>query len=197
MQGFTLLELLVALTVFALISVIVYSGLHSVLQSKTLTERHADKLQQLQNTMMLLQRDLLQFSARQIRDEYGDSQPALKSADVGEYLLEFSSGGRPNPTGMKRSSLQRLAYGLRDGKLQRFLWPVLDRPSVIEPYRLELLDEVKEFNCRYLKPDRHWSEQWPPLGGNATDLPLAIEVKLELETMGEFRRLIPVPRGAP
>lgn len=197
MQGFTLLELLVALTVFALISVIAYSGLHSVLQSKTLTERHADKLQQLQNTMMLLQRDLLQFSARQIRDEYGDSQPALKSADVGEYLLEFSSGGRPNPTGMKRSSLQRLAYGLRDGKLQRFLWPVLDRPSVIEPYRLELLDEVKEFNCRYLKPDRHWSEQWPPLGGNATDLPLAIEVKLELETMGEFRRLIPFPRGAP
>jgi general secretion pathway protein J len=196
-RGFTLLELLVAMTVFALVSVIAYSGLHAVLQGKQRTEQHAKKLQHLQSAMLLLERDLLQFVSRPIRDEYGNSQPAIKSADLGDYLLEFSSGGRPNPGGMKRSNLQRIAYGVRDGELVRFLWPVLDRPSVSEPYELKLLDEVKGFNCRYLKADRKWTEQWPPVGGNAADLPLAIEVKLELGTMGEFRRLFPMPVGVP
>lgn len=186
-----------ALTVFALVSVIAYSGLHAVLQGKQRTEQHAKKLQHLQSAMLLLERDLLQFAPRPIRDEYGNSQPAIKSADLGDYLLEFSSGGRPNPGGMKRSNLQRIAYGVRDGELVRFLWPVLDRPSVSEPYELKLLDEVKGFNCRYLKADRKWTEQWPPVGGNAADLPLAIEVKLELDTMGEFRRLFPIPVGVP
>lgn len=191
-RGFTLLELLVALTVFAFVSVIAYTGLHMALQGKERTELHAAKLQKLQSAILLLERDLLQFAARPIRDEYGDSQPAIKSADFGDYLLEFSSGGRPNPGGLKRSSLQRIAYGIRDGKLVRFLWSVLDRPSVSEPFALELLDDMREFNCRYLNSDRQWTEQWPPLGGNASDLPLAVEVSFELETMGEFRRLIPL-----
>ncbi len=196
-KGFTLLELLVAITVFAFVSVIAYSGLHSVLQGKERTEQHAARLQKLQSAMLLLERDLLQFTARPIRDEYGDSQPALKSADMGEYLLEFSSGGRPNPGGLKRSTLQRIAYGIRDNKLMRFLWPVLDRPSVNEPFALDVLDDVREFNCRYLKSDRQWTEQWPPMGGNATDLPLALEITLETEKMGEFRRLFPLPQGTP
>ncbi len=196
-RGFTLLELLVALTVFAFVSVIAYTGLHMALQGKERTEQHAARLQKLQSAILLLERDLMQFAVRPIRDEYGDSQPAIKSADIGDYLLEFSSGGRPNPGGLKRSSLQRIAYGIRDGKLVRFLWPMLDRPSVSEPFALELLDAVREFKCRYMKADRKWTEQWPPLGGVATDLPLAIEINLDLETMGEFRRLIPLSAYQP
>ncbi len=194
-RGFTLLELLVALSVFAMVSVIAYTGLHMVLQGKERTEQHAVKLQKLQSAVLLLERDLLQFTPRSIRDEYGDTQPAIKSADLGDYLLEFSSGGRPSLAGLKRSTLQRVAYGMRDSKLVRFLWPVLDRPSVSEPYELELIDGVREFNCRYLKADHKWSEQWPPLGASAGDLPLAVEITLELETMGEFRRLFPVPQA--
>ncbi len=192
MRGFTLLELLVALTVFALVSVIAYSGLHTVLQGKERTELHAAKLRQLQNAMLLLERDLLQFAVRPVRDEYGDSQPSIKSADLGDYLLEFSTGGRPNPTAMKRSNLQRVAYGVRDRKLVRYIWPVLDRPAVIEPNALDLLDEVREFECRYLNANRQWTQQWPPLGGNATDLPLAVEITFETETMGSYHRLFPL-----
>jgi general secretion pathway protein J len=197
LRGFTLLELLVALAVFAFVSVIAYTGLHMVLQGKERTEQHAAKLQKLQSAVLLLERDLLQFAPRSIRDEYGDTQPAIKSADLGDYLLEFSSGGRPSLAGLKRSTLQRVAYGMREDKLVRFLWPVLDRPSVSEPYELELIDGVSEFNCRYLKADHKWSEQWPPLGATAGALPLAVEITLELETMGEFRRLFPMPPGVP
>jgi len=193
MHGFTLLELLVAITVFAFVSVIAYTGLHTVLQNKERTEEHAARLQQLQNSILLMQRDLLQFAARSIRDEYGERQPALKSADLGDYLLEFSSGGRPNPTGIKRSSLQRIAYGVSDGKLVRYLWPVLDRAQESQPYALDLLDGVTAFDCRYLAADRQWSPQWPPVGGKPDDLPLAVEVTLESETMGRFRRLFPLP----
>lgn len=196
-HGFTLLELLVAMAVFALVSLMAYGGLRTVLQSKQATERQAARIQQLQSAVLMLERDLGQFVARGIRDEYGDAQPALRSADYGTVLLEFTRAGWRNPTAMARSTLQRVGYGIEESSLLRFSWTVLDRAQESSPYRATLLDGVREMRLRYLDAAREWHEQWPPAAYSANDpwpVPLALEVVLALEDMGEIRRLLPLPQ---
>jgi general secretion pathway protein J len=194
-RGFTLLELLVALSVFSLVSVMAYSGLRTVLQSKQHTEQRAARIQQLQSAVMLLERDLAQFVDRPVRDEFGDPQQALLSADYGDTRLAFTRAGYRNPTGLPRSNLQRVAYGLEEEALVRLAWPVLDRAQGSEPYRGVLLEGVRELQLRFMDEEREWQGQWPP-EGLAPDapipLPRAVEVTLELEDLGEVRRLFPL-----
>ena len=70
-RGFTLLELLVALAIFALVSVMAYGGLASVLDQQFATDEIAGQLARLQKTYLLLQRDFEQLVPRPVRDEYG------------------------------------------------------------------------------------------------------------------------------
>ena len=199
-EGFTLLELLVALAVFSMVALMAYSGLRSVLQSKQLTEQRAERIQRLQSAMMMLERDLSQFVPRGIRDDYGDTQPAIRTADYGTILLEFTHAGWRNPTGSARSTLQRVAYGIEEESLLRFSWTVLDRAQESSPYKVNLLDGVREMRLRYLDEAHEWHEQWPPSGlgpGDSVPTPLALEVSLELEDMGDIRRLFPLPQPLP
>jgi general secretion pathway protein J len=199
-KGFTLLELLVALAVFAMVSLMAYSGLRTVLQSKQQTEQHAVRIQHLQSAILMLERDISQFVSRGIRDDYGDTQPAMRTADLGTILLEFTHAGWRNPTGMARSTLQRVAYGIEEEVLTRFSWTVLDRAQESTPYKVALLDGVREMRLRYLDEAHEWHDQWPPAGlaqGGAVPTPSALEVSLVLEDMGEIRRLFPLLQTSP
>lgn len=193
--GFTLLELLVALAVFSLVSLMAYTGLRTVLQSKQQTEQRAARMQQLQTAVLMLERELGQMVPRAIRDEYGDEQPVLRTSDYGPIRLEFTHGGWRNPTASDRSSLQRVAYGVEDEQLIRLSWSVLDRAQDSAPYRAVLLDGVRELNLRYMDNDRAWQTQWPPptyTPGDPLPLPLAVEVTLTLKDLGEIRRIFPL-----
>ncbi len=200
-SGFTLLELLVALAVFAMVALMAYSGLRSVLQSKQLTEQRAQRVQQLQSAVLMLERDLGQIALlRGIRDEYGDPQPPLRTADFGAIMLEFSRAGWPNPTGMARSTLQRVAYGIKEESLYRYAWRVLDRAQQSLPDEVVLLEGVRELRLRYRDEAGEWHGQWPPAAlAQAASMPspAALEVTLELEDMGEIRRLFPILRPEP
>jgi len=193
--GFTLLELLVALSVFSLVSVMAYSGLRTVLQSKQQTDLHAMRIHQLQSAVLMLERDLEQFVPRAVRDEYGDEQPALSTADSGTRQLAFTHAGWSNPIATARSNLQRVAYGIEDEQLVRSSWSVLDRAQDSEPYQAVLLDKVREIKLRYMDNSRKWQTQWPPAdlaSGDSIPQPLAIEVTISLEDLGDIRRVFPL-----
>lgn len=195
--GFTLLELLVALAVFAVLSVMAYSGLRSVLDAKQTTDAHAARLTELQSALMMIGRDVSQAVPREIRDEYGDTQPALVGASTGESVLELTRAGWDNPAGEPRSTLQRVAYGVEDDALMRASWRVLDRAPDSEPYRFALLQDVASVTVRFMDKDRQWQEQWPPDTRGETQpaapLPLAVEVEIELNDWGVIRRLYRMP----
>ena len=194
-RGFSLLELLVAVAVFAAVSAVAYGGLSSVLQTRQQTDQHAKRLQALQQTMMMIQRDLSQAVARPARDQLGDLEPALFKKG-GDNLLAFTRAGRVNPLGLKRSTLQRVGYAVDvEGRLVRYLWPVLDRAQGMEPYRVVLLESVKGAEVRFVDSAREWQENWPPQE-DQPDLPLAVEITLELEDWGRFRRLVPLVETA-
>ena len=127
LAGFTLLELLVAVTIFAILSSMAYGGLRNVIDNSQQTELSMQRMQQVQLAMLKISRDFTQLSQRNIRDEYGNSSNYIMAGDGGDVFIEFSRGGRRNPAQLQRSHLQRVAYKLEENTLSRLHWPHLDR----------------------------------------------------------------------
>ena len=109
-------------------------------------EERMDRLQDIQQAMRLLGRDIVQAAPRPVRDPLDDHlRPAFQVAAGGEFAIEVTHAGWPNPAGLKRSTLQRTAYRLQDGILSRLYWTVLDPTLNAEPLVTDLLEEVDAY----------------------------------------------------
>jgi general secretion pathway protein J len=189
--GFTLLELLVAIAIFAIMAVMAYGGLDSVLNQRRGVEQRLDRIAQLQKAYMRLRADFQQVRNRPVRDPYGDEAPALfvtPSAPV----LEFTRGGWRNPLFQPRASEERISYRLSDGKLLRTSWRVLDRVQASVPVEVTVLDRVDEVGWRFIDPTGEWQPNWPPLaqaGQTGAPPPSALELTLRTRDWGELRFL--------
>lgn len=188
--GFTLLELLVALAIFAIIAAAIYSSLAMLLATSSRLDTAGKSLRELQNTMRILGRDLEQVCNRPVRGGYDEELPPLLWPGP-EERLEMTSGGRSNPLRQPRCSLQRVAYRLKEGTLERLSWTVLDQAQDSTPYVQPLLSGVSGFELTFLTgPDQTtptWPPDNPPPGTPA--LPRAVRVILEVEGWGRLERL--------
>ena len=197
--GFTLLEMLVALAIFAVLAALAYGGLQVVLNSRTEVAASMKRLEAVARAFDRIGRDLDQTIDRPIRDEYGVKLPALfGDVDLRGRGLEFTRAGWANPLGEQRSDLQRVAYRVHDGRLYRLYWNVLDRAQDSKPQQMRLLDHVDSVQMRYLGPGNDWEPEWPPpvnLGGTVTDLPRVVKVELDLPNLGHLTRLYRLPGG--
>lgn len=195
--GFTLIEILVAIAVFAIFSVIAYSALGRTLDNADMLTERMNRLEAVQRTVRFLSDDLMQAAPRPVRDELGDGYvPAVSASAASNFILEVTHGGWGNPVGLPRGTLQRSAYRIEDGKLIRYHWNVLDRTFSNEPVATVLLDGVESLTLRYLPPIGDWSDTWPPQGARGgfgmRDRPRAVEFVLTLTDEGEISRLIEV-----
>jgi general secretion pathway protein J len=195
-QGFTLLEVLIASIIFAIMAVMAYGGLQNVIDNSQSSKQALNRLQQLQKCISVLNRDMLQIIPRPIRDEYGTTQPALSTSTNLDYIVEFTRSGRPNPTTAALSTLQRVAYQLEEDKLIRLQWPHLDRTQEVEPRKSILIDNVEDVTISFLDENNVPHTQWPPLNTTATNTGAtqtsghkAIEVIIHLKDWGPIRRL--------
>lgn len=202
-SGFTLLELLVAMSIFAVMSVMIFGGLREVLNVRSATDKYTSRLSELQITFMHFSRDARQLTNRSIRSEYGDSLSAIQSSDIGRYKVELTKAGYPNPAKLNRSALQRVAYGIEENQLFRYKWNMLDRAEDSKPAKTLMLNKVTSMNVRFLENQNNatnnqssnWLTAWPPQvnGTASSDLPKVIEVTFELEDWGRFTRLFLSP----
>lgn len=188
--GFTLIELVVSMGIFAIIAMLAYGGLRNVLDGQGYAEQKAVRMARLQLVYRLMERDMQQIVKRGIRNEYGDKAAALVVEFGSDRMIEFTRSGWRNPAGHQRSNLQRVAYGIEEGSLIRASWDVLDRAQDSVAREQHLLDETEELSIRLLDKDDQWQEAWPPqdLGGqeeqDEAELPRAIELTLKLEDLG-------------
>ncbi|MES9970497.1 MAG: type II secretion system minor pseudopilin GspJ [Candidatus Thiodiazotropha sp.] len=201
-DGFTLLELLIAMMIFAIMATFVYAGLKVILDTEHQTSQYSQRISKLQLGLNLMQRDIEQMVARPVRDEYGDQQPALKSGGISDILLEFTRDGFANPMQLPRSNLQRVGYTFEENTLYRLTWPTLDRSQESEPYRRKLIGDITSLELVFYDKALQEKREWPPRtsGGQDEDpsaLPVSIEVKLELKDWGTIRRLFRAARAIP
>lgn len=191
-RGFTLLELLVALSIFSVLSVMAYGGLQTVITTKQATEKAADRTAEIQLVVLRISNDLRQSVSRRVRDEYGDFLAAMQSSQSGDETMAWTRAGYRNPARLKRSHVQRVAYRLEQQKLIRITWPVLDRAQDTEPMKIQVLTKVESVEWRFLNNEDQWGSVWPEQRENTGlyPVPKAVEFTLELTDWGKVRRLI-------
>ena len=194
-KGFTLIEVLVALAIFGVMSMLAYSALGSTLSNADYLADRMDRLQSIQRAVRYLSTDLFQLVPRPVRNELGDGyDPALQATLSSEFAIELTHGGWGNPAGLPRGTLHRVAYRLEDDELVRYYWTVLDRTYANEPIATVLLDNVESLYFRFFTGDGEFSEVWPPQAQlGVTEIrsrPRAVEIVLTLADQGEIRRLL-------
>lgn len=192
--GFTLIEMLVALAIFAIIAALAYGGLNRVIRQREQTTAAMQHVRDLQLAMSIMQRDFEQLEPRSVRDALqGNPRPALVGNPQNIPLVEFTRGGWSNPLAEVRSTQQRVAYQLDDGKLQRLSWTELDHAAQADPLKQTLMTGVTAFSLRYMQSDGQWLDQWPPLNVSSNQfldrVPVAVEIKFTLKDWGEYTRI--------
>jgi len=197
-QGFTLLEVLIAIGITAMIGLGSWQILHSAIRTSQSTQERIKELNALQKTMLLITRDFQQIVPRSIRDEYGDSQAALTSKSE-FYSLVFTRTGWRNPLDDPRSSLQRVAYQLDQDKLLRYYWSELDRSQDSQSIHHTLLKGVESLSFRFMNSSGGWVDEWPVTDDDAqknadpffklNELPKAVKLTLKTEKFGTLVRL--------
>lgn len=196
-RGFTLIEVMVAMAIFGVMTVLAYMSLGQTLANAALLTARMDRLQAIQRTMRFIGNDLLTAAPRPVRSELGDSYlPAVQVTASNDYLLAITHGGWPNPAGLPRSTMQRSVYLLQEDKLLRVYNTVLDATYSNNAITTEILDGVVSLEFRLLQDNLETINQWPPLGAQGAYAlqvrPRAVEIILTLEDEGEIRRIIEV-----
>ena len=196
-KGFTLMELLISMMVFSILSVMAYAGLSNVIDTKEHTEKVSKRLVELQTAFMFIGRDIEQTVGRSVRDGFGDEKPAMEGGEFGKELISFTHAGYTNFLKATRSNLQRVAYRLEDDELSRVSWPMLDQDFNEEAFSRVLLKDVKKVEVTYVDGQGEIKDQWPSSFGevDATMLPKAVIFTLETEELGEIRRVFRIPPG--
>lgn len=196
-SGFTLLELLMAMAVFSVMSAMAYGGLASVLAVRQTLNQQADDLAALQMTLYRLSVDVEQAIDRSNRNGMAQLQPSFSGGEGLEFFLEFTRSGWSNPRKIARSGMQRVAYALEDGVIRRYYWHTLDGMLQETPLSSSLLQGVLAVEIRFLDRVSAWQPFWPPnlgasKGAVREPLPRAVEMVIEKKGWGRIRRLFEV-----
>ena len=193
-NGFTLIEILVAMAIFTIIGLASTGVLNSVINSDQLSSERFGKLEELQRAMLTIERDILQIVPRKVRI---NSEPVSAVISGGEDVFDsdadglgFVRAGWHNPQMLlPRSTLQAIGYRLQEKQLQRLYGNYVDNVIGYEPKIKILLSDVEDFRVSFLTETKQLEEpnEWKETYSSAT-LPIAISITIVSKTFGEIRR---------
>ena len=194
LSGFTLIEIVIALAVFAVVGTMAFTGLNSILKWQADLEVRSEQIKSIQLTLKYFERDINRTVFRSIRDQYGDRQPAFSSD--GETIMSFTYSGWRNPAGLLRSNLQRVAYEVNEQELIRHSWNRLDGAISEDARDVVLLEEIDEVELEFLNQANTWVDRWPPLNADpiGAGLPRAVSITFTTEPLGKITRIFTSPK---
>lgn len=161
-NGFTLLELMIAIIIFSLISTASYKLFNSVVKSKQATDKIFVAMDARQKAEIIIEKDIMQIIGRPIQNEYGNQELAVFTPTLSAYLIEFTRTGWNNPLDNIRSDLQRVAYAFENNSFVRYYWPVLDRAPNPVQIRQVLLSNIDSINVLFIDTNHMQHTSWPP-----------------------------------
>lgn len=192
-RGFTLLEMVVAVAIFAIMAAIAYTGLNHTIKVGNQVNESNLRLSELQFALSYFSRDWLQVSSRKVRNQYGDEESNIIIAD---NSVSFTRSGWTNLLQRKRSNLQRVQYLLVDNKLVRRHWLSLDQGIGEEPFESVLLHNVNALEVQFVDASEKAIDAWPNDLVRDERQPIALKFGVEISHLGNTWRYLEIPNGA-
>lgn len=197
-KGFTLIEVIVALSIFAVLSVVGYKGLNSLIETKERVAAEDDKWQQLILFFDRVELDVKQSVNRPIRGRDGGREPAWlgRPTYAEEYgaQLVFSRFGDSEQTGFLMDT-RRIAYRLHDGAIELLIWPSLDAAPNAKPEVFKVLPHVAQITLSYLTQDGRLVNAWPEsfeVSETKSFAPSALQMSIKLDTGETVTRIFAI-----
>ena len=182
-QGFTLIEIMIAMAIFAMLSLLAYQILSASVKNSEIAQEHTARLNEIQTAFSLLERDLIQILPRQSNTEeafLSTTETSLRFTTIGSY-----AAAEP----LSASDLAQVEWSITDHALTRSVNPQ-PSPSLSDASTLSaltMLTGVRTLHWRFYSTG--WTDRWSQTG----TFPEAIELVVTLEDMGEIRRLFLLP----
>lgn len=190
-KGFTLIEILLALTIFAILATITSSTLYYSFNARTQVNIQANQLNDLQMAISIIQQDTTQAINRPIRGNEMRLFPAV--IGQGQYF-EFTRGGFVNPQStMKRSTLKRVAFVCSGDKLLHRTWNTLDAINRKSYQDRTLLTNLNECAFSYFSQNLQTLSDWREQTNEP--FPKSVQVNLDLKDWGKISLLFTIPGG--
>jgi general secretion pathway protein J len=194
-NGFTLLEVLVALAIFAILATLTASSMYYAFNTKARTTIQADRMMTLQLAMTIVKQNIAQIINRPIRRNETQLLPAFIGLNT---YLEFTKMGFNNPLSEdKRSTLQRVALLCKDHQLRQRTWHQLDALNHKQYNDKVLLEDVKTCQFTYYNQSLQLLSQWHSnvIGQSILEpLPQAIKVTLSIP-WGQLTQVLVLPQA--
>ncbi len=187
-KGFTLLEVLVAISIFSVVSLASFTIFDTVLRGDENSKVRSERQNELQRAFLLMERDFLQIAKRSMRiSGEAPSKNFLQTSDdsflADEQAIAFVRSGWTNPgLLLPRSDMQNVAYRVVDETLERLHFNFVDAVVGQEPRVRPLITQVTSLAFEYYDGTK-WQKKW---SGNT--LPLAIAIEIETKDYGLIRR---------
>lgn len=191
--GFTLIEILVSIAIFAMIAVASTAILSNVIGASEESQEAIFELEQIQRAMMVFEQDIYQAVARPIRTAGQDNSQVFLGG-LGEFDslddgFGFVRTGWHNPQWrLPRSTMQSVAYRLnQDNQLERLHTIFVDSMAGTEPKSRVLLEGITGFNVEYAKLNSRKEVAWDNEYAGE-QLPQGIAIEISSESFGTIRR---------
>lgn len=187
-NGFTLLEMLVSLAIFAMLGLATYTVVNTTVNGHEAVLNQNTQLTNLQRAFVIMENDLTQLTQRKVRINGEEANDSF--FHVSDYLFEsesigfaFVRDGWTNPAMvLPRSELQLVAYRLVERRLERLYFNFVDNEMGTEPKVQVLINDIESMTLSYFI-DQAWTEELAQ-----GELPLAIKLSLETDTFGLIER---------
>ena len=180
--GFTLVEMLIALTIFGMLTAAGVALLTLTVRTQETSGRLLAEVGEMRRLATLMTADLAQAAPRISRDRDGRPRPAFAGS-----ALTLAVVRRGGPDG----ALQRVEYRLNGGRLERLAYDRVDGES--RAVAIPLLGDVRRLRLRYRDREGGWRDAWDPT--DAALLPRAVELVSADSAHGTVRQLFLVGGG--
>lgn len=192
-RGFTLVEIVISLFIFAVLSVLAWQGLYQIVQVEERSREQTVEQNELSRAWAILVQDLLHLRSRAVRNQFGDLEAAYTTA-IQPYEVIFSRGGLPTIADIIPVGMQRVAYLVTgDQELVRRTWHLMDGYETEQGRDQVILHGVESIQFEQLDSSNFYQPNWPPINEEMgpRQLPRMLQVRLSMVSGDEMNRIFP------